>query len=207
MKNKITLNKIKSEGFESVESEAKKHVRVTKLQEVVLTTVAAAGILSVALLAPNALQVLKAFNLDKKLFKNKRRSVYNSRNRLIENGLLVYTKDGYIKLTKKGEELFNKIELRRFRMEKPKKWDGKWRIVIFDIKEKRRELRSVVRDILSNVGFVKLQNSVWVFPYDCEDLMNLAKAKSAIGRELLYVLADRIENEKVLLEHFDLKRR
>lgn len=191
---------------ESIESEIRKQIRVSKLQQTILTTVAFSGLLSVSLLAPNALKALKVFDLDKKLFKNSRRAVYGSRDRLIENGLMVYTKDGYIKLTKEGEIVLRRVELSKYKVEIPKKWDKKWRIVIFDIKEKRKNLRDSMRDILSQVGFVKLQNSVWVYPYDCEDLMNLSKANSALGRELLYIVADRIENEKVLLEHFKLKR-
>jgi len=53
---------------------------------------------------------------------------------------------------------------------------------------------------------MRLQNSVWVYPYDCEDLITLLKADFEIGKEVLYVIADKIENEKVLLKDFGLER-
>ena len=191
---------------ENIEAEVKKQIRVTKIQEAILLSVAAVGLLSVAMVAPNALKLLKSFDLDSKILRKKKCAVYISRKRLIDNGLLVYTKDGFIKLTSAGERILRRIELKNYQIAKPKKWDGKWRMLIFDIREKRKFLRDKIRSVLSLIGFVRLQNSVWVYPYDCEDLINLTKADSAIGRELLYVVADRIENEKVLLSHFKLKR-
>lgn len=40
-------------------------------------------------------------------------------------------------------------------------WDGKWRIVIFDIPESKRAVRSVLRNRLKLWGFVRWQQSVW----------------------------------------------
>ena len=53
-----------------------------------------------------------------------------------------------------------------FEFEKPKRWDGKWRILIFDIREKVRRRRDEFVDLL-RLGF-KLQNSVWVFPMNAK---------------------------------------
>lgn len=43
-------------------------------------------------------------------------------------------------------------------------WDGKWRILIFDIPEKLRRYRDFLRTELSSLGFYQLQKSVWVHP-------------------------------------------
>jgi len=53
--------------------------------------------------------------------------------------------------------------------------------------------------------FFRLQDSVWVFPYDCEDFMALPKADLRVGRNVLYVIVEKIENDKHLNEHFGLK--
>lgn len=42
------------------------------------------------------------------------------------------------------------------------KWDGKWRMVIFDIPESKRKLRSILRYRLKIWGFKQWQKSVWV---------------------------------------------
>jgi DNA-binding transcriptional regulator PaaX len=79
-------------------------------------------------------------------------------------------------------------------------------VLIFDIKESKKSLRDKVRNTLVSIGFVKLQNSVWVFPYDCEDLITLLKADFSIGREVLYMIVDRIENEETLLKYFGIEK-
>ena len=39
-------------------------------------------------------------------------------------------------------------------------------MIIFDIPEKRRQDRDLLRDALVDMGYQKLQQSVWVCPYD-----------------------------------------
>ena len=80
--------------------------------------------------------------------------------------------------------------------------DRKWRVVIFDIKEYRRKTRDKLRITLTSLGFIKLQNSVWVFPYECEDVMVMLKASYKIGNDVLYMTVDKIENDKWLKKKF-----
>jgi phenylacetic acid degradation operon negative regulatory protein len=46
------------------------------------------------------------------------------------------------------------------------KWDGKWRVVIFDIAEINKRTRNLLRAKLKELGFGMLQESVWVSPHD-----------------------------------------
>src|SRR3989344_3069344 len=150
--------------------------RSTKLQKAILQSVAVAGLLSVALLAPNALKILDLFeNKDKKFLRNKKNSINQSRDRLVRAGLIAYNSEGYLRLTTKGEKMMRRIEASNFNLRKPKKWDKKWRILIFDISEKKKYLREKVRNTLVAVGLVRLQDSVCVYPYDCEDFITLLK--------------------------------
>jgi len=179
--------------------------RSTKLQKAILQSVAVAGLLSVALLAPNALKILDLFeNKDKKFLRNKKNSINQSRDRLVRAGLIAYNSEGYLRLTTKGEKMMRRIEASNFNLRKPKKWDKKWRILIFDISEKKKYLREKVRNTLVAVGLVRLQDSVWVYPYDCEDFITLLKADFKVGQDLLYIIADTIENDYDLKETFDL---
>ena len=188
----------------NLEIEAKKEIRATKIQKAVLQTIATAGLLSMALLAPNALQALKIFGLNKKTKINRERSINISRERLIEKGLVKYSENGMLYLTSEGKKRLEQIERIEFKVKIPKKWDGKWRVLIFDIKERKRLIRDKIRVTLNFIGFIRLQNSVWVYPYDCEDLITLLKADFGVGREVLYIIADKIENDKVLRNHFKL---
>ncbi len=78
-------------------------------------------------------------------------------------------------------------------------------MVIYDIKEYKKGIRDKMKRTLSNFGFLRLQNSIWVYPYGCEDLINLLKADFHIGKEVLYVVADKIENDFALRKAFGLK--
>ncbi len=187
------------------EKTIKKKIRNTKIQKAVLGTIAATGIVSVALLAPNALKILKLFDLDKKLLRDKKHAINLSRDRLIKNGLIEYNDEGFLRLTESGQETWRKIKLYNHAPKRPKKWDKKWRVLIFDIKEEFRVVRDQIRNTLISIGFIHLQDSVWVYPYDCEDLITLLKADFEIGKDLLYIIADSIENDKVIKEQFGLK--
>lgn len=58
-----------------------------------------------------------------------------------------------------------------------KKWDGKWRVVIFDVPEKRRQARDLLRGSLKKWGFIRWQQSVWATKKNCtEALRNFIKS-------------------------------
>lgn len=76
--------------------------------------------------------------------------------RLREKGFIEKEiKDGKVilKLTNLGKEALG---------EPSEEWDGKVRIVIFDIPEKKRVVRDLLRRKLKNWGFKKWQLSVWI---------------------------------------------
>ncbi|OHA19061.1 MAG: CRISPR-associated endonuclease Cas2 [Candidatus Taylorbacteria bacterium RIFCSPHIGHO2_01_FULL_45_63] len=184
-----------------MENESRKERRRANIQKVVLQTVTAVGFLSLALLAPNALQMLRVF--DPKLKMLRRKVIDTSRRRMVLNGLLQY-KDGFLRLTPKGEEKLRQLEIRDYKIPRPKRWDKKWRLLIFDIPEKRKRVREKVRQTLVSLEFKRLQDSVWVYPYDCEDVITLLKADFKIGKDLLYIIVDKIENDKYLKNDFGI---
>lgn len=67
-------------------------------------------------------------------------------------------------ITRKGTDKILKIQFKT--KEKKKRPDGKWQMLIFDIPEKKRRLRDLLRENLNILGFKMLQQSVWVCPYD-----------------------------------------
>ncbi|MES2087469.1 MAG: hypothetical protein V4467_00595 [Patescibacteria group bacterium] len=187
----------------NMEVESRKRARKHQLQEIILQTVASAGILAIALLAPNVLQSLKKLGIIKSA--RQLEIIHNSRKRLVEKGLLFYDAHGFLKLSPKGQSILRHFELHNFRIMKPKRWDKKWRVVIFDIREGNRKTRDLLRKTLSNIGFIKLQQSVWVYPYDCEDFITMLKADFKIGKAVLYMIVDSIENDTEIRKNFGLK--
>jgi len=120
---------------------------------IVLRVIAVAGIISIAMIAPNALIILKPLLKDKKYTASSyvNRTLDNlQRQELVDfdvrNGVRFY------KLTQKGEEQLLKNDIFSIKFFRPKKWDGKWRIVSFDIFEDQRWKRDVLRSYMS-IGF------------------------------------------------------
>ena len=107
-------------------------------------------------------------------------------------------------MTPRGEDLLRHWQFTDFKLEKPKKWDRKWRVIIFDIPEKKRKIRDQIRVLFKTAGFYLLQDSVWVYPYDCEDVLTLLKSDLGVGKNILYLIVEEIENDRHLREFFDL---
>lgn len=81
-----------------------------------------------------------------------------------------------LEITKAGKKYLRKIDFDNLSLIKPKIWDKKWRIVIFDIPEKEKKAREALRQKLKDMDLIKLQDSVWITPYPCEDEIALIKS-------------------------------
>lgn len=173
------------------------------VSKAVLQTIKAAGILSVMLVAPNAMQMFGNRGL---LNLNKRQKgiINNARDRLVKDGNLERDSRGFLSLTEKGKEKLRQYELSEYKLIIPKVWDKKWRVLIFDIPEYIRPLRDKIRLTLMSIGFMRIQDSVWIFPYDCEELVALLKADFKVGKDLLYLVVEKIENDKQIRKLFHL---
>ena len=172
------------------------------LQRVILSSVAIVGILGVGLVAPNVIGAMNKLGILPTL--RRKEYISSSAAKLAKRGLLKF-ENGYYQLTKEGEKILRRWELADYKLKKPRKWDRKWRIIIYDISEKKGVVRRQVARLFHQAGFYRLQNSVWVYPYDCEDIVGLLKTDFGVGKEILYVIADEIENDRHLRGHFDLK--
>ncbi|MBI4449490.1 hypothetical protein HY634_00340, partial [Candidatus Uhrbacteria bacterium] len=132
----------------------------------VLGVIAAAGLVTAVAIAPGVAVALKAFA---KLFPSRQRyEVDRTLKRLIRRGLVEETRRGRIvgfSLTDKGREYLARHELADARLAQPKKWDGRWRIITFDISEKRRHVRDNLRAHLTRLGLSPIQKSVWLYPH------------------------------------------
>lgn len=86
-----------------------------------------------------------------------------------------------------------------------KDWDGKWRVVFFDVPEKYRWGRDSLRKKLREVGFCELQKSVFIFPYHCEDEIDFIIEYYGMRKYVRYAVIDYIDNDAHLKSNFQLK--
>src|SRR3989344_2778888 len=89
--------------------------------------------------------------------------------RLREQGFieLIEDRELVLRLTDSGKDraLWKKM------MHGDVKWDGKWRLVIWDIPEKRRLARDLLRFKLKQLGFTQWQKSVWASKINCTEVL------------------------------------
>jgi len=114
----------------------------------------------------------------------------------------VENKERYIELTKKGLKVLKETDIGRIKIKKPKNWDGKWRIVIFDIPESQRDSRDILRAKLKQMGFLQVQKSVYVFPFECTQEIHELVNRLYIKKSVIISIAEIIEGEKRIIERF-----
>lgn len=184
-----------------LEESGRRKTERKNIKSFVLGAVGVAGFLGVAFVAPNVLGAMGKLGM---LPSGRQREIINrARDRLVRQGLLK-REDGFLRLTPKGKTALRHLEVREFKIVPPWRWDGKWRVLIFDIPEYRKALRDKVRRTLEAIGFVRLQDSVWIYAYDCEDLIALLKADFKIGKDMLYMIVEELEGDRHLKRHFGI---
>ncbi len=177
---------------------------------IILGALGVVGILGIGMAAPGVFQAVKIFRGYERLIASRYRTpsyLRRTLKSLERRGMVrISTKAGGVKvfLTGKGQRELLKYQLREKHL-KGGKWDKKWRIVIFDIEEKKRHVRNCIRTDIISFGFAKLQDSVWVYPFECEEVITLLKAQYKLRKELIYIVAGDIENDEWLRKEFGLQ--
>ncbi len=176
-----------------------------KIAGTVLVAIKLIGLSAVAFAAPNALQLLKPFLKDRKYSDRQVRSAYNSlvRQKIVER---VIEKNGTesVRISIRGKSRLRAFAIESLSVEKPHSWDGKWRIVMFDIPVGKDRGRTAFRFKLKQLGFVQFQRSAWIYPYPCEEELLYVADFFEVGKYIDIVTAESLLNDKKFRKHFDL---
>jgi CRISPR-associated endonuclease Cas2 len=188
-----------------METEARTRRKWGEVRYALLSVVALSGLMVWAAAAPNTLQLLKYVPKNKFRFAHQTKSGLS---RMIERGearMIERKGTRYVELTDKGmRELLKQKQKFGELGKKKRRWDKRWRVVIFDIPEKNRSIRNRLTWTMRSFGFYRLQDSVWVYPYDCEDVLTLLKAELHLGNAVIYMIVEHIENDQRIREEFTL---
>lgn len=119
---------------------------------------------------------------------------------------------GYVKrtnntyaLTQRGRTILTERELWELSITAPKRWDGKWHMVLFDIPIDGRKRRDVFRLHLKTLELVLYQNSVWVHPYPCEMVVRQISDFYYLSDYVSFAVAEKLTGEKHLAQQFHLQ--
>lgn len=145
--------------------------------------------------------------LDSLYFKGADKTVRNAIYQVRHKGWL----DKNLNLTKEGwQKLKNSLPA----LLPQRNWDGNWYLTIFDIPERMRRKRDILREKLKLLGFGQLQASVWISAFNylknVEEIVEsyqltpyvILAQTDKIGREDSQTLANKIWNLKKLNEEY-----
>lgn len=141
-----------------------------------------------------------------KKYRNPNKYVYDTLYRLKKTGFVKeVSKNGkkFFSLTSKGE-LEYLISKACTSQGKNLTWDGKWRIIIFDIPEEAKLKRDKLRLLLNKQGFLKLQASVFIHPHPLNrEAINYLKT-SGLMEYIRMARIDEMDNDNELKKKFKL---
>lgn len=117
---------------------------------------------------------------------------------LRETGLIEHSHSGqneYARLTKDGKKKVHSLRLEHDTTLVDPVWDQKWRIVLLDLPESRKDEREALRYLLKKAGFICLKNSVWISPLPYEHLFANIKKDFDLTTELMIFVTDQLDAE------------
>jgi phenylacetic acid degradation operon negative regulatory protein len=130
--------------------------------------------------------------------KNAVTAISRSLKGLRDTGLIEQSFSGqneYARLTKDGKKKVHSLKLDNDTTLVDPTWDGKWRIVLLDLPETRKDEREALRYLLKKAGFVCLKNSVWISPFPYEHLFTNIKKDFGLTTELMIFVTDNLDPE------------
>ncbi|MBU1091272.1 hypothetical protein KKA27_00130 [Patescibacteria group bacterium] len=177
-----------------------------ELAKEILKGLALGGFIAVCFVAPNLAQVIKMF--ETKDWKDRDRLKKSlsglQRQKLIK---VSYNKkmEEIIEVTEKGRTKILKYKFDDLKITPPKKWDKMWRLVAFDMPEKKKKARDSLTVKLQEIGFYPLQKSVFIYPYACGDEIDFICGFFGIKEFVHYFVIKEAEDTSELKKKFNLK--
>lgn len=107
-------------------------------------------------------------------------------------------------LTEKGKKIYLRFNYEKMTLPKKQIWDMKWRMILFDIPEKHKVARDSFRDKMKELGCVKFNNSVWLYPFSCGKEVDFIANYWNIGKYVHFAIVSKITNEDNLRKHFNI---
>ncbi len=150
----------------------------------------------------------RAFQRQQRYKKYPKRNFSDVFTRLYRKGLIETEQNGHnlrITLTEEGRRRAGYLQIDALKIRRPKTWDKKWRLVMFDIAQPKLKHRNALRGKLEELGFALYQKSVWLHAFDCKD--EIAILKDFFGlqdKEISLIIAAKIDREEYFKKRFKL---
>ncbi len=123
--------------------------------------------------------------------------------RFEERGL-IQKRSGLYKVTKRGTILFSRYRW-AVKEDHPKAWDGKWRLISFDVPTKDNRERDLLRQALRKNNFYQLQQSVWIAPYEMTKEFWKFVVFNNLHKYCKIMLIEVLDGDEAMKKHFGLR--
>ncbi|MEK7578339.1 MAG: CRISPR-associated endonuclease Cas2 [Patescibacteria group bacterium] len=182
-------------------------MRTNKIGKDLLKYLALGGLVTVAMFSPiNGHKVAEDLL---RHVKYKLKQLKNNAHYLKKRGLIEFIKENndevVVRITDGGRKYLKTFDIDDMVLNRPEHWDGKWRLVIFDVPEEHKKARDALRRKLKDLCFVRLQDSVWVTPYPCDDEIRFLREIFNIPFNVdVFTINDLKHHEINLKKHFKI---
>jgi len=117
---------------------------------------------------------------------HRRESIDEAMASLTDEGLVEGSAEEGFRLTPVGAGINKRLYQAR-----QEGWDGKWRVVFFDIPEAQRKTRDDLRSELKKLGFGLWQRSAWITPFDIAKELNSYLREQNLSTVVQIVVGER----------------
>jgi phenylacetic acid degradation operon negative regulatory protein len=176
-----------------------------ELVKKILLAAVASGVLATVIVLPGMSILFKMFDARTS---SDRYRIQRTIRRLEAQGAIVRRiRDGREErvITSKGKKKIVKLLIDDLYITRMEKWDGIWRLVMFDIPEEKGLIRRDVSSHLRQIGLKAIQNSVFITPFPCKDQVDTITTFHDIKKHFIYLEATTYEGVGDLLKYFKLK--
>ena len=191
-------------------------VKIDPKTKEVLMLLGAGAFLAASIIFPGLPMAAKPFiDVVKEADRNKRQKEWEKFNlwrlrqviKRMQSSKLVEVKEEkgvpIIKITHKGKQKLLRYKIDDMELDQSN-WDGKWRLIIYDVASTKRANSEIFRTMLTKLRFLKLQKSVYLTPFKCEDEIEYLRLLFGIGTEVQILKIGSLENETAYRRYFGI---
>ena len=179
-----------------------------ELAKEILKAVAIGSVAVASITLPSNLpQVLNFFGVEssRNRFRAKRAILALKKKNLID----LYEKGDrqILEITEGGKKRVLEYKLDEMKIERPKKWDGYWRMISFDIPEKYKKARNALTSKLKDMEIYPLHKSVFICPFEFKNQIDFIGEVFDVRKFINYFLVKNLDDdqENYLKQYYALK--
>ena len=177
-----------------------------ELAKEILKGLAMGGFIVMCLAMPNLVQVVDLFKPGNSRDRYRVRQAIRGLQK--KNMVRIRNRNGHevMEITTEGKKKVLDYDFDEMKLNVRQKWDGKWRLVMFDIPETRKGSRNIVSSKIKEIGMYPIQKSVFIFPHSCRDEIDFVGEVTGVRKNIIYIEATHIDGDEKAREHFGLLR-